>query len=100
MRPLAFDVARFARRQGLRTGVEAAGIIKIAREVLKRELPVTLQDTVLVTSFSNGKLVCTVQSGSAAALVQQYRGIILNSLKRELGRARVEKLIIKTGTYS
>jgi hypothetical protein len=94
MKPIYSDIEHFARRFGLRKGVEAAAMIKAAEKVLSQVLPETLKEDVRATSFNDGVLTIQVPSGSALATLKLYRGAILTGLKEHIGRSVVERIAI------
>jgi len=85
----------FARRYGLRQGVEAAGVIKAARLVLPKVVPEILVDQIFVQAYRDGTLYIATPSGSSLATMQQYRRPLLEELKKRLGRAVVERIVVK-----
>ena len=95
MRSVRGDIAAFARRYGLRQGVEAAAIIKAARQVLPTVLPEILHDQVVVQAYKDGVLHLATKSGSPLATLQQYKRPLLDQLKKKLGRAVVERVVVK-----
>ena len=94
MRPIQTDIEYFARRFGLRKGVEAVAVIKAVEKVLPQVLPSTLHDIIKATAFNDGVLSLRCPSGSALATLKLYRPAILMGIKKQLGRAIVERIII------
>lgn len=95
MRSLRDDIQHFARRYGLREGVETAAVIRAARAVLPTVLPEVLHGDVSVDAYRDGALYISAPSGSAVATVRQYKQPLLEALKTKLGRAIVARLVIK-----
>jgi hypothetical protein len=95
MRSLREDIQFFARRYGLRQGVETAAVIKAARAVLPDVLPEVLHSDVHVEAYRDGALFITAPSGSSVATVYQYRQPLLQALKTKLGRAVVARVVVR-----
>ena len=95
MKPIYSDIEYFARRFGMRKGVEAAALIKATEKVLQEVLPDTLQGTVHATSFNDGVLTLKGPSGSALATLKLYRPALLDGLKKHIGRSIVERISIQ-----
>jgi hypothetical protein len=94
MKPIHSDIEHFARRFGLRKGVEAAAIINATEKVLIQVLPETLKGVIKVTSFNEGVLTLQGPSGSALATLRLYKSAILEGLKKQIGRSVVERISI------
>ncbi|MFO0704690.1 MAG: DciA family protein [Candidatus Andersenbacteria bacterium] len=95
MRSLREDIQFLARRYGLRQGVEAAAVLKAARQVLPQVLPRLVQEEARVEAYRDGTLFITAPSGPAVATVFGYRQPLLQALKIKLGRAMVAKVVVR-----
>ncbi len=94
MRLLKDDLQRLMQKKGLSRGLESAGVAKEAQKILERVLPATVLSEVKVESYSEGLLKLTVATGSPLSVASMYKQEILNALKRELGRAKIERVVI------
>ncbi len=94
MRLLKDELQNFARRKGLRRGIEAAAVINATNTVIQDVLPNILLSDVKVESFSDGLLKLRVPSGSAMTTANIYRQQLLEALKQRLGKAKVERIQI------
>jgi predicted nucleic acid-binding Zn ribbon protein len=92
---LADDVDRFARRYGLRRGVEAAAVLKAAREVIVAVVPTALAVTATPSSFRSGTLTVQAPSGAALASLAAYRGALLDALSARLGPNVVQRVLVR-----
>ena len=95
MRLLADDVDRFARRHGLRRGVEAAAVLKAARAAADVVLPRDLRPLVAARSFRNGTLTLEAPSGVPLANLHAHREAVRDECNRALGRAVVVKVLAR-----
>jgi len=95
LRRLSDDVDHFARRHGLRRGVEAAAVLKATREVVAAVLPEQLALQVVPSSFRSGTLVLLAPTGVVLASVAAYRGALLDALTAKLGRSVVQRVVAR-----
>lgn len=100
MRALRSDIDAFARRYNLRSGIETAAVLRVARESLRSILPAVLHDEVKPEAYKEGILYISVPTGSPRATLQHYRQAVLTDLKKRLGRAIVERLVVRDPTSS
>lgn len=100
MRAVRADIDSFARRYGLRSGIEAAAVLRTTRQVLTSVLPEVLHSEVAPEAYRDGVLFISVPTGSARATLEHYRRALLIELKQRLGRAIVERIVIKDRTSS
>lgn len=92
---LSNDVDRFARRHGLRRGVEAAAVLKAAREVVSTVLPEQLAPHVTPVGFRDGTLTLQAPDGVTLASVAAYRGALLDAFTAKFGRSVVLRVVVK-----
>lgn len=92
---LNYDIDNFARRHGLKKGIEAAVVIKAARMVILDTLPRVLHDQVKVEAYREGILYLKAPSGSALATLNSYRNSIQNKLKKRLNKNLIERIVIR-----
>ncbi|MFH0830470.1 MAG: DciA family protein [Parcubacteria group bacterium] len=100
MRRLQADIDAFARRYGLRSGIESAAILKVVRQALREVLPEILCEDVRAEGYREGVLYLSVPTGSARATLEAYRRSLLETLKSKIGRAKVERLVIQARVSS
>jgi hypothetical protein len=94
VRLVSSDIDRFARRHGLRRGVEAAAVISAARTLIPSVFPPTLAADIDVAWYRDGTLALRTPSGSARALINQYRGLYTKQLQGRLGAERVRRVVL------
>lgn len=95
MRILADDVDRFARRHGLRRGVEAAAVLKAARAAADATLPRDLRPLVGARSFRSGVLTLEAPSGVPLANLHAHREAVRDECNRILSHAVVVKVVAR-----
>ena len=100
MQRLRADIDAFARRYGLRSGVEAAAILKVVRQTLLEVLPEVLHSEVQAEAYREGILYLSVPTGSANATLESYRRPLLEALKVKMGRSKVERIIARARASS
>ena len=98
MRQLADDLDVFARRHGLRRGVEAAAVLKTARQVCRDILPTELAEQARPASFRLGTLFIEAPTGAALALLASYRETISKKISDKIGPGLVRRVIVRAAT--
>jgi predicted nucleic acid-binding Zn ribbon protein len=99
MRLLRDELLDFARRKGLRRGVEAAAIIKATRAVLAETLPTAMVKDTTVTSYHDGVVTVTASSGVILSTLHQHRQVVCQALQKRLGTNIVEHVRIIGSSY-